>query len=711
MIRVSLLFILVPVFILFEFAFAQEMHPLYKSASAKYQSKDYKGARADCIQLLKAQPDHEGALYIKAYAEYELGELNTALADVQLLVKKNPDYDGYKYLRGLVFMAQYQYKKAADEFTVIVNASKINWRSYVKRSISRYHLKDYKGTIEDIDKAISICKDCEAQIMAEVSAIKKDALEKLKESNVSTGNVTPVANSSMVTDIDGNIYRTIRVANFLVMDENLRVTRYQNGDELLPTKEDNAWVGAFNEQKGAFGYFNNDMNTAKKAGALYNYYAVQDGRNICPKGWRVPTNAEWEKIAGEIRSKRSVIPCWYTLPEYIFRFSVGSYERRDGYGSLWSASPYVSANAAYADYDKDKAWEINFANLMDPVKQSRKRLGLCVRCITDAAIPAEQTVVDIDGNRYKIAGIGKQYWMAEDLKTTRLNDGTPLSAGKNDAPSYSSANGTSYNFWAVNTQKLCPAGWKVPSVSDWNELIDFYGGEKVAGSRLVANSSLMLQNEFMPKYSGRELNYFWTADLCGNKISAETKLIKPADCEVKRDCKFLNEYLPVRCIKGETPVAIQKPTTNEEWSKQWSKDTYIPRSGRPMPEKWAYKMKDVNSLITGYYTKVGCGCDVQPFKDSLIAIYCYASNWSGKMKDLSKAAATAKDYYGRHKIENIRYLSFNNTYVINLNNGIYLTYYPEKEKLTMKIDMYEIEWSEKEIFRKKEIREILEGVK
>jgi len=113
-----------------------------------------------------------------------------------------------------------------------------------------------------------------------------------------------------------------------------------------------------------------------------------------------------------------------------------------------------------------------------------------------------EEVTDADGNVYETVVIGTQEWFAGNLKTTRYNDGTPIpnvtdntdwskltTTGAyawygNDEATYKNAYGALYNGYAVSTGKLCPTGWHVPTDAEWTTLIDYAGGEGVAGGKL-----------------------------------------------------------------------------------------------------------------------------------------------------------------------------------------------------------------------------------
>jgi uncharacterized protein (TIGR02145 family) len=114
-----------------------------------------------------------------------------------------------------------------------------------------------------------------------------------------------------------------------------------------------------------------------------------------------------------------------------------------------------------------------------------------------------EIVTDIDGNVYHTISIGAQVWMTENLKTTKYNDGTEIpfivaaaeawhelnSPGYcwyNDDVTHKETTGALYNWHALNTGKLCPKGWHIPTDKEWSTLAAFLGGETVAGGKMKA---------------------------------------------------------------------------------------------------------------------------------------------------------------------------------------------------------------------------------
>ena len=121
--------------------------------------------------------------------------------------------------------------------------------------------------------------------------------------------------------------------------------------------------------------------------------------------------------------------------------------------------------------------------------------------IQDTTKVSDIKVIDIDGNVYNTVTIGKQIWMNVNLKVTRLNDNTliPLETDgtkwanlktpgycwyNNDTSKIKTNYGALYNWYTVNTGKLCPAGWHVPTDNEWSILVSYLGGDRVAGGKL-----------------------------------------------------------------------------------------------------------------------------------------------------------------------------------------------------------------------------------
>jgi uncharacterized protein (TIGR02145 family) len=98
-----------------------------------------------------------------------------------------------------------------------------------------------------------------------------------------------------ITDINGNIYKTIRIGSQVWMAENLKTTRYTNGDRIGTTYPDTISIRGENAPKYQWAYAGNDSILAVY-GRLYTWYTVSDKRNICPGGWHVSTEAEWQTL-------------------------------------------------------------------------------------------------------------------------------------------------------------------------------------------------------------------------------------------------------------------------------------------------------------------------------------------------------------------------------------------------------------------------------
>jgi uncharacterized protein (TIGR02145 family) len=199
------------------------------------------------------------------------------------------------------------------------------------------------------------------------------------------------------------------------------------------------------------------------------------------------------------------------------------------------------------------------------------------------------SVKDVDGNVYKTVSIGDQVWMAENLRTTKLNDGTAI-INETDmtkwvhatAPAYCWLNndekmktvyGAMYNWHAVNTGNLCPAGWRVATDDDWTKLTELLGGIEVAGGKLKdsgtgkwvsPNSGATNETGFSAIPAGYRYGYFWgqgtfyemglngyywTGTVCTDTHSW-SRTMNANNTKVYRSIFVKNNGFSVRCIKG-----------------------------------------------------------------------------------------------------------------------------------------------------------------
>lgn len=110
--------------------------------------------------------------------------------------------------------------------------------------------------------------------------------------------------SSTVTDVDGNVYKTVKIGNQIWMAENLKTTKYADGTA-IPLVTGNANWYDFTRTGPAYCWYNDDITNKNIYGAIYNWPAVMNEasssssipsevRGVCPTGWHVPSDAEWQ---------------------------------------------------------------------------------------------------------------------------------------------------------------------------------------------------------------------------------------------------------------------------------------------------------------------------------------------------------------------------------------------------------------------------------
>lgn len=207
-----------------------------------------------------------------------------------------------------------------------------------------------------------------------------------------------------ITDVDGNVYHTLIIANQVWLKENLKTSRLKDGTAIPIVTVNSDWA---NLTAGAYCWYNNDSNLKDLYGALYNWHAVNTGK-LCPTGWHVPDDTEWKelekalgmsqadaddldwrgtnvgsKLAGDatlwtdgtLENDAEFGSSGFSAFPGGYRFSPGAFLCMGDYGLWWTATEYSSifvwSRYIGSDYSKVFRW------------YDDKGHGYSVRCIMD----------------------------------------------------------------------------------------------------------------------------------------------------------------------------------------------------------------------------------------------------------------------------------------------------------------------------------------
>jgi uncharacterized protein (TIGR02145 family) len=197
---------------------------------------------------------------------------------------------------------------------------------------------------------------------------------------------------TIMTDIDGNIYHTVKIGTQVWMVENLKTAKYRNGEAISNVTNNVSWAAL---TTGAYCDYNNTPSYSITYGKLYNWYAVNDNRDIAPSGWHVPTDAEWTTLTTYLsgidvsgaRLKETGTTHW-TSPNYGatnssgfsalpggYRYSNGEFDYVSIYGEWWSSSENTISYAFFR--------YLSFADEKVAISTNNKLCGLSIRCVKD----------------------------------------------------------------------------------------------------------------------------------------------------------------------------------------------------------------------------------------------------------------------------------------------------------------------------------------
>jgi len=176
-----------------------------------------------------------------------------------------------------------------DDGGAVVSARGVCWNTTGSPTITDNITNDGTGA----GSFVSNITDLTANTLYYVRAYATNSLGTSYGNEVSF--TTLQGTEETVTDIDGNVYHTIKIGTQTWMVENLKTTRYRDGEAIGTTTPATKDISSESSPKYQWAY-NGDESNASKYGRLYTWYAVNDSRNIAPAGWHVASDAEWATL-------------------------------------------------------------------------------------------------------------------------------------------------------------------------------------------------------------------------------------------------------------------------------------------------------------------------------------------------------------------------------------------------------------------------------
>lgn len=377
---------------------------------------------------------------------------------------------------------------------------------------------------------------------------------------------------------------SIKVDHQEWMAVNLDISSFRNGDKIPEVKTKEAWVKAGLEGNPAWCYYENEPKNGEKYGLLYNWYAVNDPRGLAPNGWYIPNDLDWNKLVeyfggeelagktmkgennwntkGNITNGNGIFGHLGGIRSGIFgTFLYAGYQ-----GNWWSSTKLIPTASWYRSMNSSNSSVLKSAD--------DNGNGFSVRCLKDFN----------KVNVQKSVKIGLQEWMVENLSVAKFNNGDVIPeiktkeawelAGKEKKPAWCYLDnefmngekfGKLYNWYAVaDPRGLAPNGWHIPSDQEWAKLINYLGGEELAGKKITFEVSWdrkqIGRNESgFSALPGGERNYYgifggrgdgcWWSSTYQSSSSAWSCYLTYFNISIKRFSNYKNHGFSVRCIR------------------------------------------------------------------------------------------------------------------------------------------------------------------
>lgn len=210
-----------------------------------------------------------------------------------------------------------------------------------------------------------------------------------------------VSDPRYVTDIDGNVYKTVKIGNQVWMTENLKVTHYNNGDPIPVITGSDEWASL---TSGASCNYNNNAVNGKIYGKLYNWYSVKDTRKLAPNGWHIATDDDFltltKYVSSNLGRSAAVAKALATKTGRSSYYAVGSIGKNPSFNNSSGFSALPSGwrfdNGSFSSSGFGGYWTSSESNWRNALcrylfyyesymtrSSNPKSYGFSVRCVKD----------------------------------------------------------------------------------------------------------------------------------------------------------------------------------------------------------------------------------------------------------------------------------------------------------------------------------------
>lgn len=343
----------------------------YYRAEAKSKLGDMNGAKEDYKNTYLVSFNFTDAYFKRGEISYKQGEYSDAVKDFSKVIDLKPDYFEAYLFRGFSNIELRNYSDAIIDLSFFLRHNPGHFEAFTARALALINTGGAEESINDINKALSL------------GASKNSHTYKLWE----------IAYEAQLS------IKSVKINNQIWMAENLIVSHLSDGTPIFEAKTPEEWKKAGLNEQPAWCYPGFEPIAGRFYGKLYNWYAVETNK-LCPPGWHVPSDLEWEELEMGIGSSGiagGMLKSTRTYPMMHPNWEEGNFVYQDNYGFSALGSGWISNIGSHEAFRQVGGWWTSsertpttawfrFMSYADTSVQRHafvKQTGFSIRCVKD----------------------------------------------------------------------------------------------------------------------------------------------------------------------------------------------------------------------------------------------------------------------------------------------------------------------------------------